>query len=185
MINWDVCNTNKCSTIFFNIIIIHLIYNAIIKHWHTCRDTCKIQLCIYNNITNYLIMQRWLISRISQLIDQNTFFLKMFLYQPRAFTQNARRIMWYFLSLFVCCTNMKCENILTDILSYYSYIHVQYLLGAISIFLFSVVINGRDAFLHIVHFSHHMMRRVLYIWISSIRYLYRIADRDYYLATYF
>lgn len=42
-----------------------------------------------------------------------------------------------FLSLFVCCTNMKCENILTDIPSYYSYVHVQYLLCAISIFLFS------------------------------------------------
>lgn len=47
---------------------------------------------------------------------------------------------------------MKCENILTDIPSYYSYVHVQYLLGAISIFLFSVVINGRDAFLQICAF---------------------------------
>lgn len=57
-----------------------------------------------------------------------------------------------FLSLFVCCTNMKCENILTDIPSYYSYVHVQYLLGAISIFLFSLVINERDAFLQICTF---------------------------------
>lgn len=74
---------------------------------------------------------------------------------------------------------MKCENVLTDIPSYYSYVHVQYLLGAISIFLFSVVINGRDAFLQICTFlasrdAKAMTKADLYnsssVLLSSIRY---------------
>jgi len=105
-------------------------------------------------------MQRWFHSGFpSSSICVQIFFLKTLSAVSISTARFHRAYHVIFLSLFVCCTNMKCENILTDIPSYYSYVHVQYLFGAISIFLFFVVINV-VAFLQICTFlaSHNVKR---------------------------